>query len=140
MFAFVFLTFKIYDFSGDFQGHTNQYFLIFNIGERPGVMSSEEGAISNSEGAGWLGKRPDGATPIPRDKPLAWDITIPDAYALSYIDDRAARATAAADRAAANKIAKYTELNSTHHFTPIAIETGGAWNQLAIEFVSELGL
>ena len=38
-----------------------------------------------------------------------------------------------------NKIAKYTELNTTHHFTPIAIETGGAWNQLAIEFVSELG-
>ena len=39
----------------------------------------------------------------------------------------------------ANKIAKYTELNTMHHFTPIAIETGGAWNHLAIEVVSELG-
>ena len=85
------------------------------------------------------GKRPDEATLIPwtRGKPIAWDVTIPDAYARSFIDDTAARATAAADRTAANKIAKYTELNTTHHFTPIAIETGGAWNQLAIEFVSE---
>ena len=87
------------------------------------------------------GKRPDGATLISwtRGKPLAWDITIPDTYAHSYIDDTAARATAAADRTVANKIAIYTKLNTTHHFTSIAIETGGAWNQLAIEFVSQLG-
>ena len=54
------------------------------------------------------GKRPDAATLIPwmRGKPLAWDITIPDTYARFYINDTAARATAAADRAAANKIAK----------------------------------
>ena len=34
------------------------------------------------------GKRPDGATQIPwtRGKPLAWDITIPDTFANSYID------------------------------------------------------
>ena len=71
------------------------------------------------------GKSPDGATLIPwtRGKLLAWDITIPDTYARSYIDDTAARATAAADRAASNKIAKHTELNTMHHFTPIVIET-----------------
>ena len=87
------------------------------------------------------GKRLDGATFISwtRGKPLAWDITISDIYARSYIDNTAGRATAAADRAAENKIAKYTELNTTYHFTPIAIETGGAWNQLAIELVSEFG-
>ena len=52
------------------------------------------------------GKRPDGATLIPwtRGKPLAWDITVPDTYARSYIDDTAARATVAADRAAANRM------------------------------------
>ena len=26
----------------------------------------------------------------------------------------------------------------THHFTPIAIETGGSWKDLAIEFITEL--
>ena len=67
------------------------------------------------------------------------NINIRDTYARSYIDDTAARATAAANGAAANNIPKYTELNTTHHFIPIAIETGGAWNQLAIEFISELG-
>ena len=30
-------------------------------------------------------------------------------------------------------------LSKTHHFTPIAIETGGSWNDLAIEFINELG-
>ena len=43
------------------------------------------------------------------------------------------REAAAADRAASSKTAK------THHSTPIAIETGGSWNDLAIEFINELG-
>ena len=34
---------------------------------------------------------------------------------------------------------KYTDLLKTHHFVPIAIETGGAWNELALEFITELG-
>ena len=87
------------------------------------------------------GKRPDGATQIPwtRGKPLAWDITIPYTFANSYIGDTSTRATAAADRAAANKTAKYTDLAKTHHFVPIAAETGGEWNELALEFITELG-
>ena len=54
------------------------------------------------------GKRPDGATQIPwtRGKPLAWDITVPDTFANSYIGDTSTRATEAADKAAANKTAK----------------------------------
>ena len=72
------------------------------------------------------GKRSDGATQIPwtRGKQLAWDITIPDTFANSYIGDMSTRATAAADRAAANKTAKCTDLAKTHHFVPIAVETG----------------
>ena len=85
------------------------------------------------------GKRPDEATHIPwtRGKPLAWDNTVADTYANSYVDNTATRETAAADRT--NKTVKCTELSKTHDFTPIAIETGGSWNDLAIKFTNELG-
>ena len=73
-----------------------------------------------------------------RWKPLAWDVTIPDTFANSYIGETSMRATAAADRAAENKTTKYTNLAKTHHFVSIAIETGGAWNELALEFITEL--
>ena len=76
--------------------------------------------------------------PWMRGKPLAWGITVADTYAISYIDDTVTRA-AATDRAASNKTAKYTEISKTHHFIPIAIETGGSWNDLAIEFINKLG-
>ena len=86
------------------------------------------------------GIRLDGATQIPwtRGKPLAWNITIPDTFANSYIGDTSTRAIAAADRATASKTAKDTDLPKTHHFVPIAVETVGAWNELALEFITEL--
>ena len=74
-----------------------------------------------------------------RGKPVAWDVTVPDIYANSYIADTATTASAAANRAADNKTAKYQELAKTHQFVPIAIETGGAWNEKAVEFISEVG-
>ena len=51
----------------------------------------------------------------------------------------AAEPAAAANKAAVNKIAKYGELANTHIFFPVAIETAGAWNHLAIELVQEIG-
>ena len=71
------------------------------------------------------GKRPDGATLIPwtRGKPVAWDVTVPDTYANSYISDTATTASAAETRAADNKTVEYQELAKTHQFAPIAIET-----------------
>ena len=67
--------------------------------------------LSRSDGKGL-----DGATQIPwtRGMPLAWGITIPDTFANSYIGDTWMRATAAADSAAENKQAKYTDLAKTH--------------------------
>ena len=87
------------------------------------------------------GKRPDGATLIPwkRGKHLAWDVTVPDTYAASHIGETAESAGDAANKAATNKTAKYNTLATTHHFIPIAIETGGPWNCVALEFISELG-
>ena len=34
---------------------------------------------------------------------------------------------------------KYTNLAKMHHFVPITIVTGGAWNELTLEFITELG-
>ena len=70
---------------------------------------------------------------------MALDVTIPDTFANSYIGETSTRATAAADRAAEHKRTKYTDLAKTPHFVPIAIETGDAWNELALEFITELG-
>ena len=68
---------------------------------------------------------------------MAWDVTIPDTFVNSYIGETSTRATAAADSAA--ETTKYTDLAKTHHFVPIAIETGSAWNELALKFITELG-
>jgi len=87
------------------------------------------------------GKRPDGVTLLPwaRGKPLAWDITVPDTYAESHLQDTACRPGAAADKAAANKSSKYCDLAGTHLFFPVATETAGTWNQMAVELVQETG-
>jgi len=50
---------------------------------------------------------------------------------------------AAADKAAANKSSKYCDLAGTawycNLFFPVAIETAGTWNQMAVELVQEIG-
>ena len=61
---------------------------------------------------------------------MAWDITVPATYANSFIADTATIASTAA---------KYQELAKTHQSAPMAIETGGAWNEKAVEFTSEVG-
>jgi len=64
---------------------------------------------------------------------MAWDITVPDTYAESHLQDTACRPGAAADKAAANKSSKYCGPAGTHLFFPVAIETAGTWNQMAVE-------
>jgi len=87
------------------------------------------------------GKRTDGSTLIlwSRGKPMARDVTSPDTYADSHIGSIATEAGAAANQAAANKIAKYDGLASTHIFYPVAIETGGTWNYWDVELVQKIG-
>ena len=70
---------------------------------------------------------------------LAWDVTVPDTYAQSHIAETAENAGAAATMAAVNKSTKYACLTATHHFMPIAIETGGPWNSEAAELAADLG-
>ena len=98
-------------------------------------------AVKEPVGLSLSDGKPDGATVIPwtRGKPLAWEVTIPDTFVNTYIGETSTRATTAVDRAAENKTTKYTDLAKTHHFVPIVIETGGAWNEFVLEFITELG-
>ena len=66
-------------------------------------------------------------------------MTMPDSYAQSRLPITATKAEHAADKSAVSKIQKYQSILQTHLFTPIAIETGGVWNNQASEFVKELG-
>jgi len=70
---------------------------------------------------------------------LAWDITVPDTYAESHLQDTACRPGAAADKATANKSSKYCDLAGTHLFFPVAIETARTRSQMAVELVQEIG-
>ena len=53
-------------------------------------------------------------------------MTVTDTLAPSYVALSATSASNAAERAASNKVAKYTDLLATHNFVPVAIETMGA--------------
>ena len=87
------------------------------------------------------GKRPDGATLFPwsRGKALARDITIPDTYAASHLQSTAIEVGRAAIHAAEMKCTKYRELDATHIFVPIAIESAGTWDKQATELIEEIG-
>ena len=77
------------------------------------------------------GKRPDGASVVPwtRGKILVWEATCVDTLAPSHRVLAAREAGAVADDAEHCKRVKYTHLESTHYFIPVAIETLGAMGQ-----------
>ena len=70
---------------------------------------------------------------------MACDVTVPDNYAESHINDMMTSPGLATDQAAQQKMDKYSKLLSTHIFCPVAVETAGTWNSLAIELVQEIG-
>lgn len=98
------------------------------VKEPPGLLRSD-------------GKRPDGVTQIPwhSGKCLAWDVTVTDTLATSYANLSAISAGNAAERAASNKIAKYSAITTSHEFVPIAIETLGPINSSGEIFLKNLG-
>jgi len=52
--------------------------------------------------------------------------------------DTATKPSAAAHKAAQNKVTKYDKA-ATHVFYPFAIETAGTWDVMAIELTHEIG-
>ena len=85
--------------------------------------------------------RPDGTTIIPwsQGKCLAWDVTCPDTLATSNVTGCAREAGSAAERAAQLKHSKYQQLQSTHDFAPIALETLGPINKEGLSLLNALG-
>ena len=69
----------------------------------------------------------------------AWDVTIPDTYAMSHIQSTSVDWESAAKHATRMKTLKYQDLISTDIFYPIAIETAESWNDQAVELIEEIG-
>jgi len=88
------------------------------------------------------GRRPDGINLIPwqNGKALTWDvITVAAILADAYISASARSAGAVAELAATRKITKCCNLPAAYMFQPIALETLGAINSSAGEFLADLG-
>ena len=111
--------------------------IIYRASNKAGVPAIKEptGLIRTD------GKRPDGLTLYPwRDgRNLAWDVTVIDTFAASYITSSAVRAGGAAEIAARRKTDKYASLPKNYEFCPIAFETMGPANEAACDFISALG-
>ena len=72
-------------------------------------------------------------------KSLVWDATCPDTLAPSYTAMATNEAGAVADLVEKKKRRIYTDLEPTHHFVPIGIETLGVFRPEAKSFFVDLG-
>jgi len=87
------------------------------------------------------GKRPDGLTLVPWQSGhcATWDVTVVQTLAASYVSQSAVQAGSAAAAASDRKIAKYSNLSSSHLFLPVAVETLGALADDGHRFIQEIG-
>ena len=86
-------------------------------------------------------KRQDGITVVPwmNGQLLVWDATCPDTFAPSYVSNATRKAGAVAALAVERKHMKYSQLDSSHQFEPVAIETTGVIGERSRKFLVELG-
>lgn len=87
------------------------------------------------------GKRPDGLTLVPwqRGRCLLWDATCVSTFAASHLRYTIKSAGSAAENAAKFKHTKYSALEPTYDFVPVAVETAGPWGSEALGLFKELG-
>ena len=99
-------------------------------------VTKEPHGLSRSDG-----KRPDGLSLVPWEagKPLTWDVTVICPLADSYVAAAAREAGSAAEEADSRKCAKYTVIENSYIFQPIAVESLGPINASGRAFLSKLG-
>ena len=87
------------------------------------------------------GKRLDGLTLVPWQSGhcATWDVTVVHTLVASYVSQSAVQAGSAAAAASERKIAKYSNLSSSHLFFPVAVETLGALADDGHRFIQEIG-
>ena len=68
-----------------------------------------------------------------------WDATCHDSFAASNLTLGSMRADAVVDKAAAAESRLCSELCTSYHFVPVALESTGAFGQDATAFFKELG-
>ena len=71
--------------------------------------------------------------------PLVWNATCPDTFAPSHLQLAATEAGAVAAQAEWRKRVKYTELDTSHHFIPVAMETTDVFRPETLGFFQDLG-
>ena len=86
------------------------------------------------------GKRPDGATLVPwhMGRCLAWDVTVSDTLAPSYLPATSKAGGAASELADNRKQLKYVAIRASHEFVAIACETLGPINESGLDFLKKL--
>ena len=73
------------------------------------------------------------------DKLLVWDATCTDTYAPSYAASATSEAGAVTTMAEMRKRAKYSNLDPSQYFQPVAVETSVAFGPDTFSFLKELG-
>jgi len=111
--------------------------IIWRALKRAGMPSTKEprGLVRDD------GKRPDGLTLMPWNsgRCATWDVTVVDTLGSAYIQQSAISGASAAETAATKKLAKYSSLQNSHLFFPVALETLGPMCNTALEFMVDIG-
>jgi len=127
------------------QGRTARHHALNDLAARRARVFASAGLPVIKEPHGLTrsdGKRPDSLVMVPwkEGKPLTWDMTVVCPTAESYVEASARDASSAVELAALRKSDKYSTLQRTHFFQPIAVETLGLMNTATSSFFYLLSL
>ncbi|GAU89681.1 hypothetical protein RvY_02200 [Ramazzottius varieornatus] len=86
------------------------------------------------------GRRPDGLTFVPwyQGKALAWDVTVVDTLAQTYLQGSTERVGFAANQVKEKKRSKYVELEGRYLFCAVGFETFGVFGNEARDLIQKI--